>query len=84
MHSKSGIRTRLRFTSFHSFVSREPRSNSTIVCPCWLRSSRTARVPIAPRTIFSKKLESGLKAILAMEDLVQSNAMRRIEHGVHA
>ena len=28
--SKSGILTRFRFTSFHSFVSSEPRSSSTI------------------------------------------------------
>ncbi len=60
IHTKSGMRTRFRLTSFHNFVSVEPRSNSRIRWPRRFRSAATARLPTAPRTIFSKKLESDL------------------------
>jgi hypothetical protein len=60
--TRSGMRTRLRFTSFQSLVSRDPRSSSMRACPCRARSSHTARVPTAPMAILRKKLESGLRA----------------------
>ena len=61
-HTRSGMRTRLRFTSFQSFVSIAPRSSSAIRWPSRSRSSATRRLPMAPRAIFRKKLESGLSA----------------------
>ena len=63
------MRTRLRFTSFQSFVSIAPRSSSAIRWPSRSRSSAARRLPTAPRAIFRKKLESGLSASRSMQML---------------
>ena len=69
VHTKSGMRTCLRFTSFQSFVSSDPRSSSAMQCPRSAKCRATARQPTAPMAIFRKKLESGLSDSRASDPL---------------
>lgn len=60
VQTRSGIRTRFLFTSFHILASRLPRSSSTKVWRQAVKSCFTDRDPMAPIAILWKKLLSDL------------------------
>ena len=71
------------FDIFPQFgVQRTASSSSVVLLSMIIEILTHGAGADASRTIFSKKLESGLKAILAIADLFRSVAIRRFEQSV--